>query len=105
MIPNAEHWRTSIGEAQALQRSLMGKLPGFAIPRVVCDVPLVGKRLLPQPTSYGTRRGLPRWRRASAAHVEGDGKDDAAGREYAYYDPIDTLPPGGQEWWMKQAGD
>src|SRR5947209_8214342 len=42
MIPNSEHWRTSLGEAQALQHAIIGYLPGFATPRVVCDVPLVG---------------------------------------------------------------
>ncbi|HEX4838640.1 MAG TPA: hypothetical protein VFV03_08980 [Solirubrobacteraceae bacterium] len=95
MIPNAEHWRTSISEAQALQRSLMGKLPGFAIPRVVCDVPLVGKRLVDQPTSYDRERGISLWGRTEGSHVEAN----SSSREYPYYDPIDTLPPAGQEWW------
>jgi len=103
MIPNAEHWRTSIADAQMLQRSLMGKLPGFAIPRVVCDVPLVGKRLVDQPASYDRERGMSLWRRDPDAHVEGDGED--TGRDYAYFDPIDTLPPSGQEWWKSQFGD
>src|SRR5216684_7469829 len=44
MIPGAEHWRLTVGEAQALQSAIMGYLPGFATPRVVCDVPYVGKR-------------------------------------------------------------
>ena len=44
MIPNAEHWRTSVAEAQALQYGLLGYMPGFATPRMVCDVPFVGKR-------------------------------------------------------------
>ena len=47
MIPNSEHWRTSIGEAQQLQHDIMGYLPGFATPRVTCDVPFVGKRWVP----------------------------------------------------------
>src|SRR6185503_2428011 len=41
MIPNAEHWRTSVAEAQDLQYALLGYMPGFATPRVVCDVPFV----------------------------------------------------------------
>jgi lysine 2,3-aminomutase len=105
MIPNAEHWRTSIGDAQALQRSLMGKLPGFAIPRVVCDVPLVGKRLIDQPTSYDVERGISLWRRDPEAHVEGDGQDNAGNRDYPYYDPIDTLPASGQTWWTSKLED
>jgi lysine 2,3-aminomutase len=105
MIPNAEHWRTSIADAQALQRSLMGKLPGFAIPRVVCDVPLVGKRLIDQPTSYDAERGISLWTRDPDAHVEGDGQDNAGDRDYPYYDPIDTLPVSGQTWWMSKVHD
>jgi lysine 2,3-aminomutase len=42
MIPNAEHWRTGLWEAQQLQHAIMGYLPGFATPRIVCDVPYVG---------------------------------------------------------------
>ncbi len=48
MIPNAEHWRLSVAEAQDLQFGIMGYLPGFATPRVVCDVPFVGKRWVHQ---------------------------------------------------------
>ncbi|HVH53916.1 MAG TPA: lysine 2,3-aminomutase, partial [Actinomycetota bacterium] len=33
MIPNSEHWRTSLAEAQDLQYALLGYLPGFATPR------------------------------------------------------------------------
>ena len=48
MIPFAEHWRLSLGEAQQLQHAIMGYLPGFATPRIVCDVPFVGKRWVHQ---------------------------------------------------------
>ena len=44
MIPNAEHWRTAVWEVQDLQHAIMGYLPGFATPRMVVDVPFVGKR-------------------------------------------------------------
>ena len=40
MIPNAEHWRVSVAEAQELQHDIMGYLPGYATPRIVCDVPV-----------------------------------------------------------------
>jgi lysine 2,3-aminomutase len=101
MIPNAEHWRTSIAQAQELQRSLMGKLPGFAIPRVVCDVPLVGKRLVDQVDSYDRQLGVSWWRRAKGTHVDSsDLTRNLPEREHPFYDPIDTLPPSGQEWWI-----
>ena len=48
MIPNAEHWRVGVFEAQQLQHDIMGYLPGFATPRLVCDVPFVGKRWVHQ---------------------------------------------------------
>jgi lysine 2,3-aminomutase len=99
MIPNAEHWRTSVAEAQMLQYSLMGKLPGFAIPRVVCDVPLLGKRLIDQLASYDRERGISLWGRDESIHLDAGQARDSAGHVYPYYDPIDTLPPTGQEWW------
>jgi lysine 2,3-aminomutase len=99
MIPNAEHWRTSVAEAQMLQRSLMGKLPGFAIPRIVCDVPLLGKRLIDQPSSYDRERGISLWRREPDPDAELPSTDV----DCSYFDPIDTLPPSGQAWWRSQA--
>ena len=48
MIPFSEHWRVSLKEAQHLQHAIMGYLPGFATPRIVCDVPYVGKRWVHQ---------------------------------------------------------
>ena len=80
MIPNAEHWRTSVQEAQDLQYQLLGYLPGFATPRVICDVPFVGKRWVhmlkdydrsrasrtgPRTTARGSSTTTPRRSRAS----------------------------------------
>ena len=48
MIPNSEHWRVRVKQAQELQHAIMGYLPGFATPRIVCDVPFVGKRWVHQ---------------------------------------------------------
>jgi lysine 2,3-aminomutase len=98
MIPNAEHWRLSLGEAQALQHQIMGYLPGFATPRMVCDVPYVGKRWVHQATRYDTRLGISYWTKNYRTAVEA-GDQLAVGREYAYYDPIYTLPEDGQNWW------
>ena len=57
LIPFAEHWRVSVADAQRLQHAIMGYLPGFATPRIVCDVPFVGKRWVHQLESYDTERG------------------------------------------------
>ena len=56
MIPFSEPWRLSLAEAQELQHSILGYLPGFATPRIVCDVPFVGKRWVHQADVYDTER-------------------------------------------------
>ncbi|BBY19368.1 KamA family radical SAM protein [Mycolicibacterium litorale] len=103
MIPNAEHWRTSLWEAQQLQLEIMGYLPGFATPRLVCDVPFVGKRWVHQVVYYDRIRGVSHWSRNYRTGL--DGADaDALDRVYPFYDPIHTLPASGQAWW-RQACD
>jgi len=101
MIPNAEHWRTSVAEAQALQFGIMGYLPGFATPRVVCDVPFVGKRWVHQLAEYDLVRGISSWTKNYRTGIEEE-DPDAFTRRYHYYDPIYTLPEEGQAWWREQ---
>lgn len=98
MIPFSEHWRLSLREAQELQHDIMGYLPGFATPRIVCDVPFVGKRWVHQVHSHDTEKGMSHWRKNYRTSIEGD-DTEALSREYVYYDPIYTLPASGQEWW------
>jgi KamA family protein len=102
MIPGSEHWRLSLAQAQQLQHDIMGYLPGFATPRVVCDVPYVGKRWVHQVARYDRELGISYWTKNYRTGVE---LDDAFAleREYEYYDPIDTLPESGQEYWRSEA--
>jgi lysine 2,3-aminomutase len=100
MIPFSEHWRLSLREAQELQHDIMGYLPGFATPRIVCDVPFVGKRWVHQVESYDTEKGMSYWRKNYRTSLEGD-DEQALSREYVYYDPIYTLPESGQQWWRE----
>jgi lysine 2,3-aminomutase len=102
MIPFSEHWRLSLAEAQHLQHAIMGYLPGFSTPRIVCDVPFVGKRWVHQQDSYDTERGVSYWRKNYRTSIEGE-DTEALSREYVYYDPIYTLPESGQQWWREQA--
>jgi lysine 2,3-aminomutase len=104
MIPNAEHWRLAVWEAQALQHGIMGYLPGFATPRIVCDVPYVGKRWVHQVHEYDRERGITYWTKNYRTGIE---TEDAAAleRTYEYYDPIYTLPAEGQAWWTRHADD
>ena len=102
MIPGAEHWRLTVAEAQALQSAIMGYLPGFATPRVVCDVPYVGKRWVHQVARYDAVRGVSYWTKSYRTALEGD-DPLALDREYPYYDPIHLLPAAGQDWWRAEA--
>jgi lysine 2,3-aminomutase len=98
MIPYAEHWRVALWEAQELQHAIMGYLPGFATPRIVCDVPYLGKRWVHQVAEYDRELGISHWAKNYRNGIEvADG--DALNRRYQYYDPISTLPPSGRSWW------
>jgi len=85
IVPNVEHWRTPVHEAVRMQEAMMGLLPGYATPRIVCDVPHVGKRWVHQYTEYDRERGISYW----------DG-------HYPFYDPISSLPAAGRAWWDAQ---
>src|SRR5439155_26453038 len=98
MIPNSEHWRVAVWGAQELQHATMGCLPGYATPRIVCDVPYVGKRWVHQIAEYDLERGISYWTKNYRTGIELD-DPEALERRYPYYDPIATLPTAGQRWW------
>jgi lysine 2,3-aminomutase len=100
MIPGSEHWRLAVWEAQDLQHAIMGYLPGFATPRIVCDVPFVGKRWVHQVDSYDREKGISYWTKNYRTGIEYD-DPEALTRRYPYYDPISTLPGPGQVWWRE----
>ncbi|MEV4615912.1 lysine 2,3-aminomutase [Kitasatospora sp. NPDC049258] len=106
MIPNAEHWRVAVHEAQRLQEDIMGYLPGYATPRIVNDVPDLGKRWVHQVVDYDRERGVSYWtksyRTAPEARTAADPAE--AGRRYPCYDPIPTLPESGRRWWADRYG-
>lgn len=101
MIPQAEHWRVALWEAQELQQAIMGYLPGFATPRLVCDVPFVGKRWVHQVDHYDRERGISYWTKNYLTSIE---RDDpyALAKTHEYYDPIQTLGSAGQDWWRNR---
>jgi lysine 2,3-aminomutase len=102
MIPNSEHWRTSVAEAQKLQHDLMGYLPGFATPRIVCDVPYVGKRWVHQVAEYDREKGISYWTKNYRTGIE-ENDPEGLTRRYEYYDPIYLLAEAGQRWWRENA--
>ncbi|MEU2622628.1 lysine 2,3-aminomutase [Streptomyces sp. NPDC007157] len=100
MIPNAEHWRVAVWEAQELQHRIMGYLPGYATPRIVCDVPYVGKRWVNQLADYDRELGISHWTKNYRTGIELD-DPDALTRRYPFYDPIFTLNESGRLWWRE----
>lgn len=98
IIPNSEHWRLALWRAQELQEAIMGYLPGFATPRIVCDVPFVGKRWVHQVAKYDRERGISYWGKNYYTILETDDPSTLR-RTYNYYDPIESLPSDGQMWW------
>jgi lysine 2,3-aminomutase len=101
MIPASEHWRLSVAEAQELQHAIMGYLPGFATPRLVCDVPYVGKRWVDQLVEYDRERGISYWTKNYLTSVDAE-DPGALMRRFEYYDPIHELPAAGRAWWEAQ---
>ncbi|HTI23690.1 MAG TPA: lysine 2,3-aminomutase [Kutzneria sp.] len=96
LIPQAEHWRLPLHKAQALQDAIMGYLPGFATPRLVCDVPYAGKRWVHQAVSYDRVTGISTWAKGFSSPF------DTADERLEYVDPIHTLPEEGQRWWAER---
>jgi len=96
VIPHAEHWRIPLHEAQRLQEAIMGFLPGYATPRIVCDVPYVGKRWVHQAVGYDRERGISYWTKSYRTVIE---NDLDVSQRYPYYDPIASLPEAGRAWW------
>jgi len=101
MIPNSEHWRVAVAEAKQLQHDIMGYLPGFATPRIVCDVPYVGKRWVHQVAAYDREKGISYWTKNYRTGIEMN-DPEALNRRYEYYDPVYTLPEAGQAYWRAQ---
>jgi lysine 2,3-aminomutase len=100
MIPAAEHWRLPLSAAQDLQHAIMGYLPGFATPRIICDVPYVGKRWVHQVAAYDRVLGISTWTKNYRTSLDA-ADPDALERGYHYYDPVHSLPTEGQQWWAR----
>ena len=101
MIPFAEHWRV-VGAARpsSCSTAIMGYLPGLrhaahrlrrAVRRQALGAPARGLR--PRARHLVLDQELP--------HLHRAGRRRGADRRYEYYDPIDTLPAEGQEWWRE----
>ncbi|WP_405015712.1 lysine 2,3-aminomutase [Kitasatospora sp. NBC_00070] len=101
IIPNSEHWRLPLAEAQRLQDAIMGYLPGFATPRLVCDVPYAGKRWVHQVSRYDRELGISYWTKHFLTLLDTD-DPQALERVYEYHDPMHSLPESGLEYWRSR---
>ena len=88
-------------KAQKIQDEIMGYLPGFDTPRLVCDVPLVGKRWVHQAVEYDRVRGISYWYKNYWTTIEYMAKDPTKNR-FMYFDPIVELPEEGKIYWQEQ---
>ena len=102
LIPNSEHWRVSIAEAQQLQHDIMGYLPGFATPRIVSTCRTSASAGYTSSPSYDRVKGISYWTKNYRTGIERD-DPEALTRRYEYYDPVYPLPEAGQRWWREQA--
>jgi len=59
---------------------------------------MVGKRWVHQLSEYDRELGISYWTKNYRTSIEAD-DPDALTRRYPFYDPIDTLPKAGQQWW------
>jgi lysine 2,3-aminomutase len=102
MVPASEHWRIPLRRAQEISTAIQGYLPGFDTPRLVCDVPGAGKRLVTQEDEYDRNHGISYWSKSYLNPLE---DPEASGETHCYYDPVHTLPPEGIEYWRQWALD
>jgi lysine 2,3-aminomutase len=100
MVPGSEHWRPPLHVAQRLQDEIMGYLPGFATPRLVCDVPRVGKRYVHQCVTYDRTTGVSTWSAPPA--LPATRREEAPDSIGEYYDPLWSLDEAGRKYWTRQ---
>jgi lysine 2,3-aminomutase len=100
IVPNAEHWRISLARAQALQEAIVGYLPGYGTPQVVCDVPRAGKRLVHEAVAYDRLTGVSHWRKSFFTPLDRGGATPEG--VFEYYDPLHSLSDDGRRYWTRR---
>lgn len=94
MVPGCEHLRTTMKEAEALEKAVRGMTAGFNTPTFVCDAPGGGgKRHIASYEYYDEENGISVW---TAPNVK-------PGEVFFYYDPIHKLSAEAQARWKDPA--
>ena len=91
------------GAAAAARRS-WATCPGFATPRIVCDVPFVGKRWVHQLESYDRERGISYWTKNYRTSIEAD-DPEALTRHLRVLRPDPHPAAEGQQWWHEHGAE
>ena len=93
MVPGCEHLRTTLREAEELEKSVRGTTAGFNTPTFVCDLPGGGgKRHVASYEYYDEENGISVWK---APFVK-------AGKLFTYFDPIWKLSESAQKRWQDE---
>ena len=103
MIPNSEHWRLSRGARRSSSSTTSWATCPASRRRassVTCPSSAsAGCTRSPSTTARRASRTGPR----TTAPASRRTTPTRSTRKYEYYDPIDTLPESGQQWWREQA--
>ncbi|KAE8449221.1 hypothetical protein EG329_008388 [Mollisiaceae sp. DMI_Dod_QoI] len=91
LVKGVEDLRTPLSTILDLEKEIRGSIAGFMTPQFVVDLPGGGgKRLAASYQTYDRKTGLSTF---IAPAVQGEGKE---GKVYEYYDPLASLPSGGE---------
>ena len=101
MIPFAEHWRLSLGQAQRSSTESWGTSPALRHRAWSVMCRFVGKRWVHQVDEYDTVHGISYWSKNYRTGIELD-DPEAVRKTHVYYDPVHELPEEGQQWWIDQ---
>lgn len=94
MVPGCEHFRTTLKEAEELEKAVRGTTAGFNTPTFVTDLPGGGgKRHVASYEHYDEENGISVW---SAPYVK-------PGQSFTYFDPIHKLSSEAQARWKDPA--
>ena len=104
LIPNAEHWRLPVSRRpRSSSTTSWAGCPGSRRPgsSVTCPSSVSGGSTRSPSTTASA--GISYWTKNYRTPLDRDLAGDVRSRRYPYYDPIDTLPAAGQQWWARHA--
>ena len=80
-------------------------MPGFATPRIVCDVPFVGKRWVHMLKDYDRVRGISYWTKNYRTGIEDDDPEALDAPVPRTTTRSTRCPRRDNEWWREEAAN